>query len=88
MSAGWYGCSCPTLNYMDMFGNADGTSFNIDWDNIPQGVNPFDGRDPRLYETLVINGDKWQGRTAETYIGGQEQKTENDTRCRTRFRYA
>lgn len=82
-SAGWYGCSCPTLNYMDMFGNADGTSFNIDWDNIPQGVNPFEGRDPRLYETLVINGDKWQGRTAETYIGGQEQKTENDTRCRT-----
>lgn len=82
-SAGWYGCSCPTLNYMDMFGNADGTSFNIDWDNIPQGVNPFDGRDPRLYETLVINGDKWQGRTAETYIGGQEQNTENSTRCRT-----
>ena len=33
-SAGWYGCSCPTLNYMDMFGNADGTSFNIDWDNM------------------------------------------------------
>ena len=82
-SAGWYGCSCPTLNYMDMFGNADGSSFNIDWDNIPQGVNPFEDRDPRLYETLVINGDKWQGRTAETYIGGQEQKTENDTRCRT-----
>lgn len=82
-SAGWYGCSCPTLNYMDMFGNADGTPFTLDWNNIPAGVNPFENRDPRLYETLVINGDKWQGRTAQTYIGGLEQPTENDTRCRT-----
>lgn len=82
-SSGWYGCGCPTLNYMDMFAMVDGTPFNLDWDHIPPGVNPFEGRDPRLYETLVINGDKWQGRTAETYIGGREQKTENDTRCRT-----
>lgn len=82
-SSGWYGCSCPTLNYMDMFPMADGTPFNLDWDNIPAGVNPFAGRDPRLYETLVINGDKFQGRTAETYIGGREQKTETNTRCRT-----
>lgn len=82
-SSGWYGCSCPTLNYIDMFSMADGTPFNLDWDHIPPGVDPFAGRDPRLYETLVINGDRWQGRTAETYIGGREQKTENATRCRT-----
>lgn len=82
-SSGWYGCSCPTLNYMDMFGMEDGTPFNLDWNNLPAGVDPFARRDPRLYETLVINGDRWQGRTAETFIGGREQKTENDTRCRT-----
>lgn len=82
-SSGWYGCSCPTLNYMDMFPMADGTPFNLDWDNIPPGVNPFDNRDPRMYETLVINGDSWQGRTAETFIGGREQPSETATRCRT-----
>lgn len=82
-SSGWYGCSTPTLNYIDMFGMADGTPFNLDWDNIPEGVNPFAGRDPRLYETLVINGDTWQGRTAETFIGGREQPSENSTRART-----
>lgn len=82
-SAGWYGSGCPTLNYMDMFSMEDGTPFNLDWNNIPDGVDPFANRDPRLYETLVINGDRFQGRTAETFIGGREQPTENATRART-----
>ena len=82
-SAGYYGCGCPTLNYMDMFDNADGTPFSLDWEDIPRGVDPFSGRDPRMYETLVINGDRYKGRTVEAYIGGLEQETEADGQCMT-----
>ena len=29
-------------------------------------------RDPRMYETILVNGDKWQSREAEVYVGGRE----------------
>lgn len=80
-----YGTNDPTLWYCDMFPWKDGTEFS--WDQvINDGKNPFfnyivDGkgkvklemtRDPRLYETLIVNGDKFWGRKAELYEGGRE----------------
>lgn len=78
-SAGVYGTSCPTTNYIDMFSNADGTPFSLDWDNLPAGANPFANRDIRLYETLLIPGDSYRGRTAETWVGGQDLNAMNKT---------
>lgn len=74
-----YGAALPTLNYADMFDMKDGTPFS--WDNPEHRAHPFfdaDGnevRDPRLYETLIVTGDKfWNDhkRGAEICEGGRE----------------
>lgn len=41
-----------------MFQMSDGTDFS--WDNPEQAKNPFLNRDPRLYETFILDGDKSQ----------------------------
>ncbi|MEA4935268.1 MAG: RagB/SusD family nutrient uptake outer membrane protein [Paludibacter sp.] len=71
----------PTLDYVDMFPMADGSNF--DWNNPVHAEHPFFDvsgnpvRDPRLYESVLINGDDYQGRKAELYIGGRERTVEN-----------
>lgn len=70
------GYGMPRGNYADMFLWKDGSKF--DWNNSEHRAHPFfdasgnPTRDIRLYETLVVNGDKWQGRKAEVYKGGRE----------------
>lgn len=67
----------PTLNFADMFPMKDGTDFS--WENPVHREHPFfdaNGqmvRDPRLYESLIVTGDKFWGRKAEIYQGGREQ---------------
>ena len=67
----------PVLNYADMFEMKDGTKF--DWNKSEHRAHPFftedfeEVRDPRLYETLIVTGDKFWGRKAEIYKGGREQ---------------
>ncbi len=71
-----YGISAPTGNYADMFEWKDGTPFS--WDNPAHRAYPFfdkngnPNRDIRMYETLMVNEDKWQGRKLEAYTGGRE----------------
>ncbi len=75
-SAGNYGTACPTKEYVDMFDMADGTPIDeagSGWD--PD--DPWNNRDPRLYETVLVNGDDYKGRTAELWIGGRERKNPN-----------
>lgn len=61
------GSTCPTLEYMEMFPNADGTPFTgmsiYNTDN-PDNIDIFASRDPRLYETMYVQreGEKWQGK--------------------------
>ena len=70
------GYGSPRGNYADMFQWKDGSKF--DWDNQVHRAHPFfdengkPTRDARLYETLLVNGDKWQGRKSEVYKGGRE----------------
>lgn len=72
-----FGVANPTLNYVDMFPMKDGSDFN--WDNEEHRKCPFfneegkEVRDPRLYETIIVTGDKYDGRQAEIYKGGREQ---------------
>lgn len=84
MTQAWYYCvsvmrwgnSIPSGVYGDMFETIKGEAF--DWNNPLHAAHPFfdaDGnmtRDPRLYETLWVNGDKFRGRTVEMYQGGRE----------------
>lgn len=72
-----YGVGNTTLDYVDMFPMLTGDDF--DWNNKQHAAYPFFDasnnpvRDPRLYETVLINGDEYQGRTVETWIGGRER---------------
>ncbi len=58
-----WGAWCPTKEYFDMFPMADGSEF--DWNNPEHRENPFINRDPRLYETIVIDGDKFGSGVAD-----------------------
>lgn len=70
------GYGMPRSNHADMFLWKDGSRF--DWNNPEHRAHPFfdaagnPTRDIRLYETLVVNGDKYKGRKAEVYRGGRE----------------
>src|SRR3712207_7179011 len=54
---------CPTKECFDMFPMANGDDF--DWDNPVHRANPFINRDPRLCETILLDGDDFQGRKAK-----------------------
>ncbi len=76
-----YGTGNTTLDYVDMFPRTDGEDF--DWNNPVHAANPFfndpaakkPNRDPRLYESVLINQDKYKGKVADTWIGGKDRKT-------------
>ena len=48
-------------------------------------LNPYVNRDPRLYETVVVNGDSYKGRTAECWIGGRERSSASSVLARTGY---
>lgn len=60
-----WGAYCPTKEYFEMFQMADGSDF--DWNNPEHQKNPFINRDPRLNETIVLDGDDYQGGKCEVY---------------------
>ncbi len=82
-----FGGYTPTEEYMEMFPMADGTPFN--WNDGTVASNPFftDNnynkpiRDPRLYETILVNGAKFSGRAVELWLGGRDNvsSTEKET---------
>lgn len=36
--------------------------------------NPYEGRDPRFYASILYDGSVWQGRETETFKGGRDNK--------------
>lgn len=60
-----WGGYCPTKEYFDMFQMADGTEFN--WENPEHSKNPFINRDPRMYETLLVDGVDFKGTKIELF---------------------
>lgn len=71
-SARWGGW-CPTKEYFDMFPMADGSDF--DWDNPEHRKNPFINRDPRLCETILLDGDKFGSGVADIRKEKADDKT-------------
>jgi hypothetical protein len=76
-SAGNYGTSCPTQEYVDMFGMANGKAIDEPGSGYDP-KDPFASRDPRLYETVLVDGDDYQERKVELWIGGKERKNKNN----------
>lgn len=65
----------PTSEYVDSFEMADGTPF--DWEL--HGADPYTGREPRFYASILYNGAKWEGRTIETHDTGKDKIVEFTT---------
>ena len=66
------GAITPTQEYVEMFPMADGTPF--DWNDPEDVAKMFTDRDPRLYETILVNNATYQGRQAELWVGGREAR--------------
>lgn len=73
-----FGGYTPTSEYMEMFPMADGTPFNYEASVTANNMFFIDNdynqptRDPRLYETILVNGAKYSGRSVELWLGGRE----------------
>lgn len=74
-----WGNTVPSAVLGDMFETKKGESF--DWNDSEHAKYPFfdeagkETRDPRMYETLIVNGDAFRGRKAELWEGGREAFT-------------
>ena len=62
--------TCPSANLVDEYEFADGTPF--DWALVGPGENPYMNRDPRLQQTIVVNGSEWNGRIMDTSVEGRD----------------
>jgi len=63
-----YSAAAPTSELVDSYEMADGSAFS--WTTY--GTNPYSGREPRFYASILYNGAPWEGRTIETYTGGSD----------------
>jgi hypothetical protein len=75
LMAAAFGANNPTDDYVKMFQMTNGKSIT-DPTSGYDSTNPYINRDPRLYESVLVNGDAYQGRTAELYVGGRERLTD------------
>lgn len=62
--------TCPSANLVDAYENSDGSVF--DWSQVGADGNPYEGRDPRLNMTVVVNNSQWNGRAMQCYAGGYD----------------
>ena len=65
----------PTAEFADAFEMADGSAFSWDAYNANPsawGNDPFSGREPRFYATILYNNEDWEGRKLETFEGGED----------------
>lgn len=69
-SDGGYAEISPTENLVSSYQMADGRNF--DWDNPEMAQNPYQGREPRFYASILYNGAKWKGETLYTYEGSTD----------------
>ena len=65
-----YSAFGPTAEMVDEYEMADGSAF--DWS--VNGSDPYTGREPRFYATVLYNGASWEGRTIQTYAGGTDAR--------------
>lgn len=64
-----FGTACGTQELVDHFPMLDGLPITESPMYDPK--YPYKDRDPRLYETVVVNGDRYYGGVCEVYVGGK-----------------
>jgi hypothetical protein len=69
-SDGGYAEISPTEDLASAYQMADGRDFN--WNDPQMAANPYEGREPRFYASLLYNGCKWKGSTLYTYEGSAD----------------
>lgn len=79
------GTACTTDNYVKMFSMADGTPIDKSGSGYDPS-HPYEDRDPRLYETVLVNGMPYYNRKAQLWIGGKEHRSKNFRKTRTGYR--
>jgi hypothetical protein len=68
----------PTQNLVDAYEMQD-TGLPIEAsDSGYDPENPYEGRDPRFYDTVIYNGSTWKGRKVEIWEGGLDGPPQSD----------
>lgn len=65
----------PTANFVDLYETQNGLSIEDDPDFDSQ--DPYQNRDPRFYQSILFNGERWTSQTdryMELFNGGNERK--------------
>lgn len=62
--------TCPTQNLIDAY-EMQQSGLPISEDPSYDSQNPYQGRDPRLFETVILNMDVWKEDTVEIFRGGK-----------------
>lgn len=74
----------PTQNHVDLYEMKNGIPiFDPGSGYNPQA--PYLNRDPRFYTNIIYNGQTWQGKTVETFIGGKDVSATNNTFTKTGY---
>lgn len=66
-SDGGYAEVSPTEDLVSSYQMADGRDF--DWNDPEMAANPYVGREPRFYASILYNGCDWKGEKLYTYEG-------------------
>lgn len=66
---GAFGMTRPTQELVDSYEMANGRLITNPASGYNAG-NPYEGRDPRFYASILYNGASWRGRTLETFVNG------------------
>ena len=64
-----FGGNCPTQNLVDDYEMSNGLAINQPGSGY-NDQNPYAGRDPRFYGTVLYNGADYRGREVETFLPG------------------
>ncbi len=73
------GWACPTEELVSLFQiKENGVYVDFDWNNPVHKANPYVGREPRFYTSILYNGAPWNGREIETFVGGKDGYTDFD----------
>jgi len=62
--------TCPTQNLVDTYEMQSNGLAITDPASGYDPQAPYSGRDPRLQQTIIVNGSNWKGQTVESFIGG------------------
>lgn len=72
-SNGWGG-NCPVQNLVNDYEMAATGKLPIDPESGYDPANPYVGRDPRFYATILHDGAIWMGRETETFANGFDSR--------------